>query len=128
MTKHGGWPATGFGKRLRELREVSGLTQRQLADKAGCHYMTLAKLEQGTQEPAWPLVVALCQALGVSCDAFQQAAGRQREPQSRPRGRPPNTEVAATDPLAQAEVHPDEDQSEAMRKRSRGRRPKQRGR
>lgn len=70
MSKQGGWPSTGFGSRLRALRERAGLTQPGLAEKAGCNKFTVAKLERGTQEPAWPLVLALAKALGVECTAF----------------------------------------------------------
>jgi transcriptional regulator with XRE-family HTH domain len=85
MPKIGGWPPSGFGGRLRTLREGAGLSQQGLAESAGCHWMTVAKLERGAQEPAWPLVLALAKALGVSCEAFQN--GEPAEP--RPRGRPP---------------------------------------
>jgi transcriptional regulator with XRE-family HTH domain len=87
VSKIGGWPPTGFGGRLRALRERAGLTQRELADKAGCNPFTVAKLEGGFQEPAWPLVLALARALGVSCAAFDgEAPGG--PPKARPRGRP----------------------------------------
>jgi transcriptional regulator with XRE-family HTH domain len=85
MTRRGGWPQTGFGERLRELREGAGLTQQQLGDRAGCHTMTIAKLEAATQEPAWPLVLALAQALGVGPNAFLQEPSSSPEPR---RGRP----------------------------------------
>jgi transcriptional regulator with XRE-family HTH domain len=102
MSKQGGWPATGFGARLRVLREGAALTQKDLAEKAGCHPMTLAKLERGVQEPAWPLVLALCRALGVPCEAFlpvaegeppetrqgRQAKVKEATPPKLPRGRP----------------------------------------
>lgn len=99
MSKQGGWPPTGFGSRLRDLRERAGLTQKQLAEKAGCHPMTLAKLERGVQEPAWPLVLALGQALGVTCEAFTQEAGAERPapPQSQPpKAMDPETAPAPT--------------------------------
>jgi DNA-binding XRE family transcriptional regulator len=70
MPRWGGWPASRFGSRLKELREERGLTQKQLAELAGCHQRTITKLELEAQEPAWPLVLALCKALGVSCEAF----------------------------------------------------------
>jgi len=44
MTKQGGWPATGFAARLRAVREQAGLSQRQLAERAGCNVFTLSKL------------------------------------------------------------------------------------
>ena len=99
MSKQGGWPATGFGVRLRALREGTGLTQKQLAEKAGCHPMTLAKLERGVQEPAWPLVLALGRALGVGCEAFLPVAeadlpkpGRGLAPQAKKPKAPPTSD------------------------------------
>jgi len=65
------WQPSGFAERLRQVREAKGLTQTQLAEAAGCFPMTISKLERGAQEPAWPLVLALARALGVSCQAFQ---------------------------------------------------------
>jgi transcriptional regulator with XRE-family HTH domain len=88
MTKLGGWPPSGFGDRLRALRERAGLTQRALAERAGCHLMTIAKLERGAQEPAWPLVLALTRALGVDCLAFAGESGVQTTPNTSP-GPPP---------------------------------------
>src|SRR3989442_532627 len=116
MTKQGGWPPSGFGDRLRRLREQQGLTQRQLAERAGCHLMTVAKLEAGTQEPAWPLVQALARALGVTCLAFavEEEAGAP-QPAKRGRGGPPKPPVAAA-------PHPAEDATtHAVPKPERGR-------
>jgi DNA-binding XRE family transcriptional regulator len=69
-------------------RERAGLSQRELADRAGCNPFTIAKLEGGRQEPAWPLVLALAKALRVTCLEFngKAASGFQ---ETRPRGRPP---------------------------------------
>jgi transcriptional regulator with XRE-family HTH domain len=86
MTKQGGWASTSFGGRLKELRETAGLTQKQLAEKASCNAFTVAKLERGVQEPAWPLVLALADALGVSTEEFRKPAKATPEPR---RGRPP---------------------------------------
>jgi DNA-binding XRE family transcriptional regulator len=73
MSKKGGWEPTGFGGRLKSLREAAGLSQQQLAERAGCNKFTVAKLEAGKQEPAWPLVLAICAALDVTCQAFAAA-------------------------------------------------------
>jgi transcriptional regulator with XRE-family HTH domain len=61
-----------FGRRLKELREQAGLTQPQLAERANLSKAGIADLEQGRREPAWSTVQALCAALGVSCEAFNQ--------------------------------------------------------
>jgi DNA-binding XRE family transcriptional regulator len=96
--------AEWFAGRLRELRERAGLTQKDLADRAGVSKATVADLEQGRYAPSWPTVVALAEALRVECTAFLQqpqagvevkpgrprkatAEGIDTEPK-RPRGRP----------------------------------------
>jgi transcriptional regulator with XRE-family HTH domain len=93
--KKGVWPPTGYGNRLRQLREQAGIPQADLAERAGCHPMTIAKLERGVQEPAWPLVLALAKALGVDVAAFvvEGEAGQE----GRPRGRPLKTRTPTAD-------------------------------
>jgi transcriptional regulator with XRE-family HTH domain len=102
MTRQGGWPSTGFAGRLREERERAGLSQRQLAERVGCHYMTISMLERGTQEPAWPLVLAIADALGLTCEALRGTAeptvkSSAKEP-PRPRGRARRTPPAPASP------------------------------
>jgi DNA-binding XRE family transcriptional regulator len=46
-----------------DLRTEAGLSQRELAERAGCNVFTVNKLERGVQEPAWPLVLALANPL-----------------------------------------------------------------
>jgi DNA-binding XRE family transcriptional regulator len=89
MTKRGGWPESGFGEKLKAVREGKGFSQSLLAELAGCHAFTISKLERGVQEPAWPLVIALARALSVDCTAFIEPSPQlpAAEP-SRPRGRP----------------------------------------
>jgi transcriptional regulator with XRE-family HTH domain len=70
MPGRGDFPETGFGGRLKALREAAGLSQEQLAHRAGCSTFTVSRLERGTQDPAWPLVVALAKALGVTPNDF----------------------------------------------------------
>src|SRR3954469_17799389 len=78
-----------FAAKLKELREKAGLTQEELGTRAGIHKLTVAKYEQGLREPTWAVAMAICDALGVSCETL-------REPPSLPQGekagpgRPPN--------------------------------------
>jgi transcriptional regulator with XRE-family HTH domain len=65
--------AVAFGPRLKQLREGAGLTQAQLAERAGLHPQGIVKLERNEREPAWGTVLALADALGVSCDDFRRA-------------------------------------------------------
>jgi len=81
--------ADWFAGRLRELREEAGLTQQQLGERAGLSQPGIADLEQQRRKPAWETVVALCQALGVTPDAFvQEPAERSPAGRGRPRKSP----------------------------------------
>ncbi len=78
-----------FAERLRQLREAAGLTQPQLAERAGMNRFGIAKLEQGVREPTWSTVQALARALGTSSQAFEGTAETSSEAApKRPRGRP----------------------------------------
>ena len=77
-----------FNQRLKELREAAGLTQAQLAERAGLHRMGGAKLEQGQREPAWPTLQALASALGVGVDAFSEPPAPPPAPKKRAAGKP----------------------------------------
>jgi putative transcriptional regulator len=59
-----------FAVRLKALREAAGLSQAQLAERAGLHLGAIFKLEQGRREPTWATVQTLAKALGVTCLAF----------------------------------------------------------
>jgi transcriptional regulator with XRE-family HTH domain len=78
---------------LRELRKKAGLTQEELATKAGIPLTSLRGHEQGQRLPSWPSVVKLAKALGVStdvladCDEVQTSAKGSKRGQ-KPRGRP----------------------------------------
>jgi transcriptional regulator with XRE-family HTH domain len=100
--------AMNFPGRLRELREAAGLTQSQLADKTGVKRDAVARWEAGNREPSWSNVVALADALGVTCEAFKQEPAAMPEPK---RGRPPK---------------PKADDPAPTPKRPRGRPPKRR--
>jgi transcriptional regulator with XRE-family HTH domain len=89
---------TGFADKLRELREAAGLTQEQLAERAGLHTLSVAKLEQGVREPTWATVLELAEALGVSVAKFaEQTVNRAAK---RVRGRPPKA-VPPTPPVGE---------------------------
>jgi transcriptional regulator with XRE-family HTH domain len=99
--------ADWFAGRLKELREGAGLTQPELAERAGMNRFGIAKLEQGVTKPTWETVIALCKALGVDCNAFTRppvdreptGRGRPAKPKDespepkRPRGRPRKDDI-----------------------------------
>jgi transcriptional regulator with XRE-family HTH domain len=77
-----------FAGRLRELRTEAGLSQTELAEKAGLTKDGIAQLEQGRRSPSWDTVLALCAALGVECTAFNQPpAAESKQGRGRPRKR-----------------------------------------
>jgi transcriptional regulator with XRE-family HTH domain len=83
--------STGFAARLQALRVAAGLTQAQLAEKAGMHLGGLTKLEQGLREPSWPVVLDLARALQVSVEAFMDGQPEEtttEEEKPKRRGRP----------------------------------------
>jgi transcriptional regulator with XRE-family HTH domain len=101
-----------FPARLRELRSQAGLTQEQLAERAGVKRDAVARWERGVREPSWSNVIALADALGVSTELFRQEPGPapqlhpgrpRREPAEaplpkRPRGRPRKDQAADLPP------------------------------
>jgi transcriptional regulator with XRE-family HTH domain len=65
-----------FCDRLQTLRERAGLTQQELAVKAGMAQSSVAKLERNeTRDPKWSSICALALALGVSLDEFKDPDG-----------------------------------------------------
>lgn len=66
-------PDTPFPGRLRELRQAAGLTQQQLADRAGLHRVHVAHLETGGRRPDrlnLDTARRLADALGVGLEAL----------------------------------------------------------
>lgn len=51
---------------LRAIREAHGLTQSQLAEKAGVNQATISKIENGTANFTSDMVAKLASALNVS--------------------------------------------------------------
>ena len=82
--------ARQFGARLKRLRTEAGMTQAQLAAKAGVALRTVSSLEQGLYEPVLSTFLALAGALGVDCLAFTKADDSEgNTPEKQSRGRPP---------------------------------------
>ena len=71
-----------FGERVRELRLARGLSQEELAFKAGMHRTYLGGIERGERNPALKNISAIAEALGISLStlfAFRdQRAGRSK--------------------------------------------------
>jgi transcriptional regulator with XRE-family HTH domain len=77
---------TGFGPRLRETREAAGVSQTELGQRTGIAYQTIAKYERGVNEPTWPIVCLIADALGVPTDQLRDPPAA-AQPEAPPRRR-----------------------------------------
>ncbi len=59
---------SNVGKRIRELRKNSGMTQQQLAQKLGISNSAVGMYEQGRREPDGEMLLRLCKVFDVSAD------------------------------------------------------------
>ncbi len=59
-----------FGLRLREHRELKGLTQRELATRAATTQRRISRLECGRALPSLPVFARLARALDASADSL----------------------------------------------------------
>ena len=57
-----------LGRRIRELREAQGLSQRQLADRMGTTQSVIARLEAGGSKPSMTTLERIAAALGTAID------------------------------------------------------------
>ncbi len=55
-----------FGERVRILRQEQGLSQEELAYRAGIHRTYLGGIERGERNPALKNIAAMAEALEVS--------------------------------------------------------------
>lgn len=55
-----------LGRRVREMRKTAGLTQAELAERAGLAFETISRVERGRAKPSIGLVAQLARAFGVS--------------------------------------------------------------
>ena len=67
-------------QRLRELRRRAGLSQEELAKKAGVSRVTLARIETGTQMAMVDTAFRICEALGVEFPEVEEFRGRTEPP------------------------------------------------
>jgi len=82
-----------FGKKLRELRDVAGLSQAQLVERTGLGLPTVKDYERDRRSPSLENAQKLAAALGVKCTAFdgvefKHATQKPAKPKRRPRSAP----------------------------------------
>lgn len=64
-----------FGRRLREARIASGLTQQSAADAFGISLRGYCRWEKGEREPNFSALVSIAETLNVSIDHLLGLAG-----------------------------------------------------
>jgi transcriptional regulator with XRE-family HTH domain len=55
-----------LGKRIREIRKSQGISQEQLAERAGISAQYVSNIERGKENPTLDLLLRLAEALRVS--------------------------------------------------------------
>jgi len=60
--------AKAFGPAIQAARERAGLTQPEVAERAGLTAMSVSYTERGLTSPRLDNAIALCEALGLSLD------------------------------------------------------------
>jgi transcriptional regulator with XRE-family HTH domain len=63
-----------LGRAVRDAREKAGLSQAQVADKAGLSIRPLRELEAGRSSPSLATIVAIVDALSITLDGLIAAA------------------------------------------------------
>jgi transcriptional regulator with XRE-family HTH domain len=68
-------PEEKFAANLRARREAAGLSQEQLANKAGFHPTEISRLERAVREPRLTTIVRLAGGLGVRPEQLLKGIG-----------------------------------------------------
>jgi transcriptional regulator with XRE-family HTH domain len=55
-----------FAENLRTARDKAGISQEQLAERAGLHRTYISQLERGLKSPSLDVIVALARGLRVT--------------------------------------------------------------
>lgn len=63
------------GRAVRQVRVAAGLTQAELAERAGLAFETISRVESGREPPSLRTAISLSDALGVSVDAVVGRVG-----------------------------------------------------
>lgn len=72
-----------FGRKVRTLRQEQGLSQEELAHKAGLHYTYIGSVERGEANLTLRNIEKIANALGVKLpELFSFATTREKTPKS----------------------------------------------
>ncbi|MFZ0928019.1 MAG: helix-turn-helix transcriptional regulator [Syntrophobacteraceae bacterium] len=74
-----------FGEELKKARKESGLTQEELAARAGLHYTYISLLETNKKSPTLDSLFRICKALGISAASLIARVEKLQHDQERKR-------------------------------------------
>ena len=57
-----------MNKRLKQIREQKGVSQREVANAVGITISAYSNYEQGIREPSVEMIIKLCKFFNVSAD------------------------------------------------------------
>jgi transcriptional regulator with XRE-family HTH domain len=66
-----------LGTAIRSLRVEHGLTIEALAEKAGLHWTSIARIEKGGQNPTWTALTRMAAGLDLDLVELVQIAAEQ---------------------------------------------------
>jgi ribosome-binding protein aMBF1 (putative translation factor) len=66
-----------LGAAIRSLRKDKGLSQKQLAERAGLHLSYLSGVENGARNPTWTVLGQMAEALQVKLVKLVEQAERE---------------------------------------------------
>lgn len=70
--------AAAFGRTVRRRRREQGISQEELADRAGLHRTFISMIERGVRNPSLDVVYKLADALETTAAALVGEADAQR--------------------------------------------------
>ncbi len=99
-----------FGRRLAELRERAGMSQRELAVATGLDQNTISRMERGTMtNPSWSTLAAFASAFGVSVyEVLPEQVATPGEEPATPRPKPYRAYLEFLDTPAGKTADPEE--------------------
>src|SRR5262245_46152789 len=115
----GGNDMATFAEKLKQLREKAGMSQGELAERAGLTRQAVSRLEGADNEPGWRTVQRLARALGLDCRAFEDAdiVMPTVEPK-KPPGRPRKDSTSSAEPVADpVDTLPAEEKKQARKRK-----------
>ncbi|WP_412476980.1 helix-turn-helix domain-containing protein [Flavobacterium sp. TBRC 19031] len=65
-----------FGKKIKEMRELKGLTQAQLAHKINKDRESIARLERGGINPTYIYLMEICEGLEITMEELMKFNNR----------------------------------------------------